>query len=255
MALVKTWTPLVVTFADEKYLPLLKLWQRSLAALGIRRMRIYALDTVTERWCRDHRLETERLVWGGDLRELWILRIGVFLDLLRGGEEFIHSDIDAIWLKNPLQHGSAATCKEDILFSPGTISPRDVHAQWGFVLCCGWFWARVGSTAFFDVLKSVVASTGDDQVALNRCLCTMGLTWNSDTTVPDYTLKHQDRRVHCWTRPISAAVGSDFSVALMPHREFQRIPEPFSGVVVKHYRSPKDCDKKIQQLRGLGLLP
>ena len=54
--------------------------------------------------------------------------------------DFVHSDADAVWLKNPLiSFGKTAF---DLLASQGTIWPLDVFEQWRFVLCCGFLGSR-----------------------------------------------------------------------------------------------------------------
>jgi len=116
--------PLIVTFADSRYLPLLAIWLDKLQRLDLRRIRVYGLDAATFEWCRHRNVDVTSLEWQGDLRLLWVQRIAVFRTLLAAGEEFIHSDADAIWLRNPLQEGSARDLREDLVFSQGTTGPR-----------------------------------------------------------------------------------------------------------------------------------
>jgi len=249
--------PLIVTFADSRYLPLLAVWLEKLQCLKLSRIRIYGLDAATLVWCRDRGLDAVALEWQGDLRELWVKRIAVFRALLADGEEFIHSDADAIWLRNPLQEGSARHLQEDLVFSQGTVWPPNVHERWGFVLCCGWFWARPTKVAqgFFRALEGDVRTIGDDQISVNRLLAAAGATWQHAGR-GDYHLQFQDRLVHCWSAPIRATFPSaPLRVALLPHAEFQRLPEATDHAVVKHYLTPKNCEQKLTTLRLLGVIP
>jgi hypothetical protein len=247
--------PLVVSFADSSYLPLLRLWLARLQQLNIARVRVFCLDSITYEWCESQRVAASRIRWSGDLRALWVQRIGVFRQLLAAGEEFIHSDIDAIWIKNPLQCGSASGCEQDLIFSQGTVWPPEIHDRWGFVLCCGWFWAKPSSAtaAFFAALEPHVRASGDDQISVNRLLAELGAQWSQCKS--DYQLPFLDRLVQCWSQPISASTGTgELSVALLPQREFQRLPENSADAIVKHYLTPKNCQQKLAALRAYGLL-
>ena len=249
--------PLIVTFSDAEYLPLLHCWLARLARLGIRRCRVYGLDATTVEWCRRRGIDTVALSWKrGDLRDLWVQRIQVFSSLLREGEEFIHSDTDAVWLRNPLRSGSAVERTEDILFSQGTVWPPDVHSAWGFVLCCGWFRARStpGVISFFSALENDVRASGDDQISVNRLLLGAGANWGRNDAAA-YRLAFRDKWLQCWETPIVARLGAPaLSVALLPHREFQRLPESTGEAIVKHFLTPKDCGQKIMVMKKLGLI-
>ena len=247
--------PLVVTFVDGRYLPLLQPWIRRLTGLGVSRIKVYCLDTTVLAWCASEGVAAAPLSWGGDLRELWVRRIQVFSELLASGEHVVHSDVDAIWLRNPLQSRSTLGRTEDLLFSQGTVWPPDVHDQWGFVLCCGWFYARptLAARAFFEGLEADVQTTGDDQVSVNRLLAAVGAQWESRPA--DYQLPFRDRMLQCWRSPVRATSATGgLSVALLPHREFQRLPEDFDGALVKHFLTPKNCEQKMQVLSQLGLI-
>lgn len=250
-----TSAPLVVAFADYTYRRLLDIWHRQLTNLGIERIRVFALDAATVRFCARRGIDAIPIEWNGELGDLWGRRIVVFKQLLSTEPQFIHSDIDAIWLKNPLTHGSAAQLNDDLIFTQGTDWPNDVHAKWGFVLCCGWFWARSSpaSHAFFDALQSDVRVTGDDQMSANRLLAASGAQWKSDPAQA-YEMRSSGREMTCWTAPIRATTPDGLSVALLPHREFQRLPEATDRAVVKHFQSPKNGADKLRMLARHGLI-
>jgi hypothetical protein len=248
--------PLVVTFADSGYQPLLQIWLRRLQELGIERVKVYCLDSAVQEWCQKQGVDSAQVSWSGALVDLWQQRIRIFRTLLAAGEEFIHSDIDAIWIHNPLYRGAAAGRDEDLLFSQGTVWPFDVHRRWGFVLCCGWFWAKPTAPvlAFFEALEADVKLTGDDQISVNRLLSAMGARW-SHADADEYCLRLREHVVQCWSRPIRATttIGS-LSVALLPQREFQRLPEDTEHAIVKHLLTPKNCQQKLSVLQAYGLI-
>ncbi len=248
--------PLTVTFADSRYLPLLRIWLARLRQLGVERVRVYCLDAEILTVCRAEGLDAEQVDWSGDLRDLWVQRIRIFSRLLEQGEELVHSDVDAIWVRNPLREGSACGRKEDLLFSQGTVWPPDVHDQWGFVLCCGWFRARPTLTAraFFQGLEADVRATGDDQISVNRLLVLLEAQWNPPAS-GGYQLTFRDRTLACWSEPVRATTArGGLSVALLPHREFQRLPETSERALVKHYLTPKNCAQKLSALQAFGLI-
>ncbi len=259
--------PLVIAFCDQGYLPLLERWTRRVRQLGVTRIKIFCLDAPTQAWCATQAIPAARIPWTGALRDLWVQRIAVFSDLLAAGESFVHSDIDAVWLGNPLEAGAAAGRGEDLLFSQGTVWPPDVHDRWGFVLCCGWFQARptAAAQAFFRALEANVRESGDDQISVNRLLVAMGAAWATDRREgragapgllrgADYSLGFRDREVQCWREPLRGVTAGGLSVALLPHREFQRLPEAYPDALVKHYLTPKSCAHKLAALHAFGLL-
>ena len=246
--------PLVIAFCDSAYLPLLQLWVGQVLALGVRALRIFGLDAATVDWCGSAGVDAEPMEWNGDLRTLWIQRMRVFSRLAAQGVDFIHSDIDAIWLRNPITPGGVREDGAQLLFSQGTVWPPDVHERWGFVLCCGWFRARpsVQTREFFQALEADVERTGDDQVSVNRLLLARGLRWETPQGQA-YRLPFRNQQVHCWTGLRRGQLGG-LGVGLLPHREFQRLPEEFAQAAVKHYLTPKNCPQKLQVLRTLGLI-
>jgi Nucleotide-diphospho-sugar transferase len=248
--------PLTVTFADSSYLPLLEIWLPRLRQLGVDRIKVFCLDSAAFAWCESQQIAPVQIPWAGDLSDLWVQRIPVFNELLSAGEQFIHSDLDAIWLKNPLHSGSACRLDDDLIFSQGTVWPADVHALWGFVLCCGWFWAKPtpATRAFFRALQAHVQVTGDDQISVNRLLVNAGARWTHDEA-GRYELPFNGRRVRCWPQPSRATVAAgQMSVSLLPQREFQRLPEDSADAVVKHFWTPQNCEQKLDALKKYGLL-
>lgn len=245
--------PLIITFSSEAFLPLLDPWTAGVKALGLGRIRVYGLDAATLAWCECHGIDTRPLPWSGTRSDLWQARLRVFCRLLADGEEFIHSDADAIWVRNPLVEGSARDLRDDLVFSQGTYWPPDVHERLGFVLCCGWFWARPTdeARAFFRAVEDDARTSRNDQVSLNRVLAARGARWSRGES--DYDLPVGERLFRCWREPIRATLDtSSLTVAMLPHREFQRIPEAYEGVIVRHFLAPPGGRDRVQARRDLG---
>ncbi len=245
--------PRIVTFSSEAFLPVLDLWIAGLRSLGLGRIRVYALDEATLAWCGDRGVDACPCPWGGGLTDLWLARLEIFRRLLADGEEFIHSDADAIWVRNPLEEGSAAALGDDLVFSQGTYWPPDIHRRQGFVLCCGWFWVRPtdAAGAFFRAVEDDARTSRNDQVSLNRVLAAAGARWSRGEG--DYELPVGERLFRCWREPIRATLeSSPLTVAMLPHREFQRMPEAYERVIVRHFRIPPGGGDRVQALRDLG---
>jgi hypothetical protein len=59
--------------------------------------------------------------------------------------------------------------------------------------------------------------------------------------------------VQCWSHVVCAQAGA-LSIALLPQREFQRLPEDSVQAVVKHYLTPKNCAQKLAAFKAWGLV-
>jgi hypothetical protein len=246
--------PLIVTFSDWNYQPILENWLTRLGGLGIGGARVYCLDQQTLDWCRERAVDAELLVWDGRGSSLWKLRLGVFSGLIDAGIPFVHSDSDAVWVADPFAVGGSADQPEDLVFSQGTFWPPQTFEDWGFVLCCGWFSVKpsLASRAFFRDLVDHVATTGDDQVSVNRLLQQRNIRW--DARPADYTIVANNQAIRCWHDPYHGrSADGSLGVVLLPHAEYQRLPIATEVAVVKHFLTPKRRDDKIAMLRRVGL--
>jgi len=114
----------------------------------------------------------------------------------------------------------------------------------GFVLCCGFirFNPTPALLAFFDLFIARCEEAPEDQVALNELLVEQGLhvVGSPCETVMYYNnlaVRSFEHVVTCATRTLS--------VAILPHKLFQRLPDPVTQPVVAHHLSPKDHGSKI----------
>lgn len=244
--------PTIVTFANEAYIPVARNWLGALDAVGVSApVRIVALDAAT----RDA-FPVERILYrpcdAADLGNLWAFRVRVLRELLADAPGLIHSDADAVWMRDPLS--MISNCSTDMVFSQGTVWPPDVHARHGIVLCCGFF--HVSNTGpahrFMAQLEARVAQDRDDQVSVNRLLDERGVEWSIEEP---YTIPFRDKVFVASRRIIRSAKGKGpLSVAVLPHHLFPRLMDgPDSNVIVAHPLSPKVCADKITVLSRLGL--
>lgn len=187
----------------------------------------------------------------GDLSKLWILRIQIFKILVMRGVDFVHTDADAVWLKNPIELYGEELQRFDLIASQGTIWPPTVHNEWGFVLCCGYFMLKAtpNSMKFLDDLEKDVALTGDDQVSLNQVLLSRKVRWKIKAA--------QMLNTHVGQILVSQSLligkGKDIKVGLIPFMEIPRIPVRGADPVVLHPLAPKSNEEKKELFKQLNI--
>ena len=233
---------LVVVFSDSKYQSVLDRWLEAIKPLNIRNCVVVALDEPLWEEMVRRGIAVLYRPCPANLESLWIHRTDVLLELLEAGFHLIHSDADAIWRKNPLDafiHDKG----HDLIFSPGTYWPLDVHREWGFVLCCGFFYARSNAKtlAFFVELAKAVRIDRDDQVSLNRLLLARGLAWEAQAS---YELVIKGRSVRFYTEPAEGLAG-DLKVCVLPHAQFQRLPAAGDDLYIQHWLTDKTALSKL----------
>ncbi|MHB8814128.1 MAG: putative nucleotide-diphospho-sugar transferase, partial [Steroidobacteraceae bacterium] len=245
----------VIAFADSRYADVLMNWLVALALQQVDRYLVVALD-------RDlHALLTARGIpcvlreLHGDLGDLWVERVRVFAALCAAGIDFIHSDVDAVWLRDPRQAYFTAI-DADLIASQGTVWPHDVHEQFGFVLCCGLFSLRSSraSRQLLGQLAAHVATTRDDQISLNRLLAERRMAWRA-RSADTYYLAAGERRFLC-SKSLIVGEGADgLRVSVLPHHLFQRLPLPLQQIpFVSHPLTPKEPKAKLQEFARTGCL-
>jgi hypothetical protein len=121
----------------------------------------------------------------GSLRvrdHVWLTRIRIVHDFLARGKDVLVSDLDALWLRDPIPvvRGSIAS-GADIVSSRASNWPKAQSEKWGKVLCMGFVYFRATSVTtelMEEVVRSMeVATQPDDQVAVNVALDAHGLQW------------------------------------------------------------------------------
>ncbi len=99
---------------------------------------------------------------------LFNLRKKLFLALIESGRDFIHSDADAFWLRDPrswlMQH-----TEFDLLISQGTHAPREHFNRYHFTLCAGFFFCRA-NVRTQNYFRQVVERKKLDQENMNIIL-------------------------------------------------------------------------------------
>jgi len=229
----------IIVFANYNYLLVLENWLESVNRIDVNNFLIISLDSKLHNYLIDKNINSRLRPCELDLGKLWIHRIEVIEELLCEGYDIIHSDADAVWLKDPQPY--LANLNQDMIFSQGTYWPLDVYEKWNFVLCCGFFYIRNNkkTKSFFEQLKERVKEDKDDQVSCNRLLLEKKIIWEKPTN--SYQLRFRNYSFAC-SKNIIQGKNSQFSIALLPHYQFQRIPEKSNDIYIKHLISEKNSE-------------
>lgn len=243
--------PPILLFCDWCYREILDNWLTGAARLKIDNVMIIALDIQLHDYCTQIGIPCAHVKSTGDLGDLWRLRISVFKYLIDRGIDFIHSDADAVWLRDPLPEYFFGFKELSMLFSQGTIWPSRVQKLWGFVLCCGLFMMRSkpATRKFLEKLDESVQKTGDDQVSVNEVLAVDGVNWRLKSrgtlTMKDHTIVFSDH----------VAIGNhpEMQIGLLPFRKFPRLQIKNDSPYVSHILTPKEAQAKKEVMRKAGL--
>jgi hypothetical protein len=245
--------PLTITFATGDFAPLLANWLTHAARAGETAPLVIAFDDALADALRRAGVATIRHRADGSLADLWVQRALIFEYLTRRGIDFLHSDVDAVWLGDPRPLCFADACL-DIVFSQGTNYPAAIWRLWGFVLCCGLFAVRAGPAAadFFSAVRVATARIGDDQVAVNHLLAENALAWKAEGQA-GYTRRIRDQPFTAWRRMLIGTSDTlDLRIGLLPHHLAPRLPEAAPGAIVRHPVGPGSPADKAALLASLG---
>jgi hypothetical protein len=245
---------LLVAFSDSKYLGVLLNWLVAIHRIGVRNYLVVSLDETIHAFLADRGFPSVLIKMDGPLHNLWRLRLVILRELCAHGVDVIHSDIDAVWLRDPIPEYFSRHA-DHLVISQGTVWPDDVLKKQGFVLCCGLFYLRSGSetlTLLDDVLRDI-ATTNDDQISLNR-LIYASVTWDRQLISP-YQFVFRGYRVTCSEGSIRGRCRkTGLRVTLLPHHLFQRLHMPDRPAFVKHLLSEKTGQDKFESFRQSGCL-
>lgn len=239
----------VLVFADNRYKEVLLNWLVAVHRLSIKNYLVISLDEHIHRYLEERDFPTFLSPLEGDLSSLWIMRMQIFRMICSAGISFLHSDADAVWLRNPFPafiHNSI----HEVIASQGTIWPADVADTQGFVFCCGFFFVKScpETRALLEELAADVAVTGDDQISLNSVLQRKTIHWETGHTRP-YSMHHEKHTFTCFEAAVTGkAQNQRLTIKLLPHHLFQRLHMPGQEAFVKHLLSDKDSESKLDML-------
>lgn len=159
----------IVAFGNSRYKRIAHNWALYLQHHKIENYTIYSLDQEIYDYLCKNNINTELLslnIFKGQSWN-WIERLKFIHNLLKKNINVLHSDLDAVWLNNPL---SLIERQYDIVASTGTF-PKDVYKKVGHTLCMGWIYYKSSTIVkelFESVLNAKTHDNFDDQEEFNR---------------------------------------------------------------------------------------
>ena len=206
--------PVTILFGTFGYRKTIEGWIEHARRAGCAHYRIVCMDSRLLRHLHDagtaeHAIDYDDILPGAPrpdidalrpelrLRALTPLRVRLFHHLAANGCDFIHSDADAFWLRDPrpwlMRHRDC-----DLLVSQGTTFPRCHYHRHRFVLCAGFFLCRAGDRTrdYFARVDALLEEHPSDQLRMNAVLLRDSApSWTVNDPVPFLRARHE------WIRP------------------------------------------------------
>lgn len=236
---------IILGFCNWGYRKVLSCWIRNMFLLKIDNYMIGALDIETEELCIKMGIPVFSMYY--DLKNgkntLWKKRTAVIKQFIDNDISIIHSDIDAIWIRNPLS--KFFENDKDLIFSYGSYFPPQIFKKWNFVLCCGLFMIKSTpkTKQFMSLWEIEIDKCSDDQRTINTLLFNNQTKWNKPPK-PDYILSKDKGlikyEIHCWNDVLNGKLNKlNLSISLLPQSLFQRTFEEGKKAYVYHIYSLK----------------
>lgn len=245
---------IILVALDRNYLSLFRNWKAHYDRLEIEAtVVVVCFDDKSARLVEKNGFQVIRTNHDGDWLGFMRRQMEIMIDLLQTGYNILVSDLDAIWLSNPLPVFSSEVCSNaSMIFSQGAVQPPSAVREWGFVLCTGFFYVRSTeeSLRFFSEVKPRMWLEGD-QPAINHILVNRGTSWEVNGHKRS-TLNFNGQEIQTFDG-ILAGRCDDLSICLLPNSLFQRVPQESQKTIVIHPNTPKNQRKKITEMKRLGL--
>eukprot|EP00755_Sulcionema_specki_P018573 Sspe_Gene.67210::Locus_39681_Transcript_3_7_Confidence_0.200_Length_1511::g.67210::m.67210 len=166
---------------------------------------------------------------------LWYTRWKLLVRLLNANIHVLMTDLDAIFLRNPMPTLHALSERADVLGQRGTF-PEWLSTKWGAAVCMGLtYWRATPATKRFTVkMNEVVEGNGDDQIGINVALDQAGLQWEEGKV--QYA---EATNVSFGSTPKGGALG--LTVGLLPHLTFPRKCEAYTDIELNTHAQVAHC--------------
>ena len=174
---------LIITQVAYNYYPIFDVWYGNMRKLGITNILLIALDPLTLARARAEGIACWYLpIFGFQKsvrRLIWTQTLKIRRDILNTGVNYLHSDADAIWLKDVRE--SVFRHQTDFVTSRARGTPPSAMEKWGFVMCLGFYYCRSNdkTRAFYDTYIEYSAQLGHDQNGLNQLFLDSAIDWHT----------------------------------------------------------------------------
>lgn len=158
----------ILSFCSADYVPVALNWVGQLEKFNITNYVIISTDEIAYDKLKSKNVNTELNI-GTILKRSgtgWKYRFQTTYQHLQN-QSILHSDLDAVWIKNPLK---LIDKNYDIIASMDSGGwPKLTYDKWGFTMCMGWIYFRSNEcvlSVFEEILKN--EKDFDDQEELNN---------------------------------------------------------------------------------------
>ena len=177
---IETSSMVAATTISGPYFSLIQQWLRQSRPHMKHNPVVYCMDQSAHEALASNELVDARLPRADQInapnrRAYWVRRLSVLRGLFDAQGYVLHSDADALWLRDVTELMTMA----DIVFSSEHGLPKDIVERRGFVLCCGLFAVHKtpATERFFDLWEADCLRHSDDQIALNRLIDRCASPW------------------------------------------------------------------------------
>lgn len=152
---------LIISYCNYLYREIALNWVRALENLGVDNYLIFSIDEECHNFLKARGVNSrlhlipdlpQKQAQGGMTRKMGVERFRIIGSLLKEGVNVVYSDLDAVWVKNPLkilENFSEFDILSSTVRQTGAWPPL-VAQKWGFTLCTGWFGFKASpSTVLF----------------------------------------------------------------------------------------------------------
>lgn len=198
---------IILAWLDNAYFPVFRLWHYFFKQHHLKNLLVLALDDRVYHKLASSGINTFRIVRSyQSKREIWGTRPEIVRDIIHSGINIIQTDIDAFWLKNIMDELDN-NLSNDLVISIAYGIPKELVKQWGFTLCCGFYFLRSNkkTKAFLDDNDFVALSrkVTSDQAGLNLTLQKKGVKWLlQDTSKNHGYLEQYDMHIEVLSKGI-----------------------------------------------------
>lgn len=179
---------------------------------------------------------------------IWKIRVHALTCIVQSGKDVIISDLDAVWLRDPLQ--ALGQTNGDILLQRGNWPKRMQDPVTGMTMCMGFGLFRAGSptiSSFMEAHLRLAWLHNDDQIGLLYAAYGHNLRWDYDYSRSDMRLKESTRPGYGYIHDLN------ITLTLLPHNQFVRkcfdLPLP-EEVVVAHCTILDRTVDKVQKMKN-----
>ena len=125
-------------------------WGLHMQHLGLDNYLVYCMDKPTYQCLKKENINCQIFSTDGNKEErnepsrsiAFKNKLLIWNKVINLHEKIIFSDVDAVWIKNPLPVVADGLNDCDFLFSKGDRHPPDIWKRYGVTLCTGWFAMR-----------------------------------------------------------------------------------------------------------------